>query len=266
METRTGSKGKGRMAATTPTTAAMAAWIEGTGDAAWMDDDPEAQLVLPDGPLHLHLHLQRRSLSRRSQHTLASSLDDAFDGDARSVASTSTSSSNALCFSDSETDPFDGLDCSLPTSKRPGSEGHFLKSVDVGNDDDEDDDHKSDTIKASQLPADFATLLAQSKALAHPTPSGTTIQPLTKSHNLNNISTPGIIRHLGSKTQTSPADDWEEDVQGLHKHLQPRLLRRLRETIAFPADIDEMFDDQVEPPTHQLISVSLLFQPCQRVP
>ena len=142
------------------------------------DEDFESELVLPDGPLQLHIRPKTSSSSRHSR--------------AESTSASSTSGGSAL-FSDSEH--------GSSRSKRTDIEDEILRDADA--EDVEDDDERSNTLKANQLPDSFAAQLAASKAQA-------ALARQIAQH-------AGKVHHLGSKTLSSPEQsmDWDEDIQGL---------------------------------------------------
>lgn len=162
----------------------------------WSDDfeDDLVGLDIPkDRPLRLHLNASR---------THSSLYSDAGD---------ETSASGSALFSESD----DNTDDAGSTREEAPSrlQSARARTNDI-NEDAEDEEEKSNTIKAGQLPAGFAEQLAASKAQA----------ALAKAENLATTSgqaqatgeSTGQIRHLGSVVQPPEQGfDWDEDIEGI---------------------------------------------------
>jgi hypothetical protein len=158
----------------------------------WSDDFEEDDLVgldFPkDRPLRLHLN------SSKTQSSLYSDAGD------------ETSASGSALFSESD----DNTDDAGSTRDEAPSRSQNGMTQDT-EEQEEEAEEKSNTIKAGQLPAGFAEQLAASKAQA----------ALAKAKDLADAAkatgeTAGQIRHLGSVVQPPEQGfDWDEDIEGI---------------------------------------------------
>lgn len=186
-----------------------------------VEDDFESELVLPDGPLQLHI----RPKTSTSQHS-------------RSESASESSTSGSQLFSDSE-----------HSSKRTDIDN----DEDDGNGDDDDDDERSNTLKANQLPDSFAAQLALSKRQA-----AMTKQQQQQHITVDATQHAGKVHHLGSKTISSPEQsmEWCEDIDGLRDG-NLTLPRTVVRKASFASHISDPDDEECSAPSSRLHSESI---------
>lgn len=181
----------------TPSEDILTKWKESTSSNDWNDD---GDFDLGSGRLSLsrrkHQDCDGRSASRRSTQSHSSE-----DVDARS----SVTASSSFVF-DSEASDTDGA----VHASSVGRVAPDTSSMSIGQrddlDDDSDNDARSNTIRANQLPADFAQQLAQSKLDASAAKSASLL--LAK-----HVMPDNLGQQLS--TRDDDADDWGDDFAAI---------------------------------------------------